>query len=166
MRAEGNLRYTTAMVNPRSKKARLWELLPSLEGLTLEEAAEKVGLSPATIKEYFYELGGAVVGFEKGRIHMDFNTVAAVTQEGEHHVVHHLHPALSQGEQYRRREPAWIQTGGLTAHDGGIHWGAESGIWAINAFQIGVGRLTEQDDEEILRRIEREGTAGIGERLG
>lgn len=143
------------MVNTKSKKAQLFKLLPSFEGLTLREAAEKVGLSPVTIKSYFYELGGAVVGFENGRIHMNLNTVAALTQEGER-----------QAEQWSRRGPALIQAGGLSVSHGSMNFGAESGVRAINAFQVGVERLSAEDDEEILRRIEREGTAGVGERIG
>lgn len=154
------------MVNPESKKAQLLKLLPAFEGLTLKEAAERIGLSPATMKHYLYELGGAVVGLEGGKIHMNEILVAAATQEGERHVVRHLHPAFSPAEQSRRRGPASIQAGGLSVSSGRINFGAESGVWAINAFQVGVEELSERDDEEILRRIEQEGTTGTGERLG
>lgn len=153
------------MVNPESRKAQLFQLLPSLEGLTLEEAAERIGLSPATMELYLYELGGAVVGLERGKIRMNDTLVAAATQEGERHSVHGR-PALSPREQRRRNGPAWINIGGLGLSRSHLNMGSEWGIWAINSFQRDTNELSREGNEEILERIAREGTAGTGERLG
>ncbi len=151
------------MGNPTSKRTRLRTLLPSLEGLTLEEASKLIGLSQVTIRDYFYELGGEVAWVERGKIRTNDALIAAATQEGGRHRVA-ARPATSEGGRSHRVGEPWITNRGLSQQ--GLNEGLASSIMEMNILTVNMDGLSRTGDEEILERIAREGTAGTGERLG
>lgn len=151
------------MGSSKSKKARLKAVLPYLDGLSLQEVSDRLGLSQTTIENYFYELGGTAAWLERGKIRVNNALVAGATQEGGHHQVH-ARPASSVGGQSHRLGEPWITNGGL--NQGETNTGLDLWVMKMNILTLNMDGLSKEGDKEILQRIMREGTVGSGERLG
>jgi len=132
--------------------------------MTLEEVARETGLAISTIKGYINsELPG--VKWKEGRIEVDsdFYTEGSDIRTGR--TGRYLKPAVSRGDQSLRRtqEERYIPSGGLKSFTPNL--GNPRYVKRFLDTLDLMNGMADEADEEILRRIDKEGSAGSGERI-
>lgn len=129
--------------------------------MTLVEVARETGLANSTIKGYINaELPG--VKLKDGRIEVDsdFYTEGSDIRTGR--TGRYLRPAISESNQKLRRTQ---EEGYIEIRTSRANLGSPRSVKRFLDTLDLMNDMTDEGNEEILRRIDKEGSAGSGERI-
>ncbi|KKU94402.1 MAG: hypothetical protein UY22_C0014G0026 [Candidatus Amesbacteria bacterium GW2011_GWC1_48_10] len=148
-----------------AKQSKFDNLIESMAGLSVEEAAERMGFKTSSLIIQIYERGIGAVRLDEGKIVVD-PEVWAVIREGGDHRVKLTGLAESVSGQIRRRGPSG--RGGrisVSPEKRVINPGTDRGRRILMDILEELGERSERSREGILRGIESGGRIG-GRRLG